>query len=113
MGEIGHQIGLGRLRRASPAQVAGDFRVEVQRDQVVQMALVQPFGDQSGRRQTVHRAASQAPAGPTPGYTPTKEPDLSTGQPQSSRVSDIERVSDGFGPMGKIRTFADGHNGRR
>ena len=111
MGEIGRQIGFGGLGRARSAQIARDLGIEVEGDEIGQMAFVQPLGDQSRCRETVHRAASLASSRAARGHGLTKEPDLSTGEPRSSRVSDTEGVSDGLRSDGRDSNLPAGRNG--
>ncbi len=45
MGDVDLQVGLCCLGRAHTAEVTGNIRIEMQRDQILQMAFVQSLGD--------------------------------------------------------------------
>ncbi|WP_235884573.1 hypothetical protein [Bradyrhizobium frederickii] len=87
------EISLRRLRRTDAADIAGDIGIEMQRDEVGEVAFVQPLGGQSLGAELVHGAdcrfggvssfmplSLRADDDIMPLFCPTEQPGRSFGQ---------------------------------
>jgi len=61
MGHVGCEISPRDLGRPHPAEIAGDLGVAMQRDEVGEVILAQPFGGQAVGGEMVHGDRSPLP----------------------------------------------------